>query len=404
MKWLGLVFSLATLAGCSSQVTSVASSGALTSGRASNGGTTSSGGSSSGATGRMASGGTSGGRATTGGHTCTPACDETAVCEDGGCKCLPDAGSCLLEGGGLSCVDEENDDFNCGGCGRICPLGVKCVRGLCACDAGFACPVGSGGALACVDLDTDSSNCGVCGNDCPLIARSCVGSVCQCGFDLTLCGSEDAGTLICAGTMAAPNNCGQCGNVCSESYATGSTCNDGACACDPADHPCPTVPGTVPPTCTCTAQDVACAIPSFARDIYPLLAQETGAFGCSASGCHTGKTPAGGLSFLDENGAMDAGMAYAELLGVDGGAGLEGVPGCDAGVSSGAPSTQCACVTRVVPGDLADSYLIDTLVPAFPRNCSTNLPMPITDSVGWIPLPPCDLQTIAQWTVSGAGP
>jgi hypothetical protein len=154
--------------------------------------------------------------------------------------------------------------------------------------------------------------------------------------------------------------------------------------------------------CECTG--LICTAPSFATDVYPLLAQQTGAFGCAASGCHSGASPAGALGFLDENGNMDAGMAYAELLGVDGGGSSAGIPGCDAGVPPGAPSTQCACVSRVIPNDGGDSYLVDVLTNQLPTNCATDLPMPLDDDGGWAALDGCARQLIIQWIETGAGP
>ncbi len=97
-------------------------------------------------------------------------------------------------------------------------------------------------------------------------------------------------------------------------------------------------------------------------------------------------------------------MAYAEMVGVDGGGEASGVPACDAGVPSGAPSTQCACLSRVVPGDLADSYLADVLSNDLPASCNTNLLMPIDKDGGWISLSACSQQLIEQWIEFGASP
>jgi len=147
-----------------------------------------------------------------------------------------------------------------------------------------------------------------------------------------------------------------------------------------------------------------CTSPSFATDVYPLLAQQAGAFGCAATGCHSGGAPAAGLTFLDESGDMDAGMAYAELIGLDCGNSPGGVPTCDAGLPAGAPSTECACISRVLPSDLNDSYLIDVLTDKLPPGCAADLPMPINSDGGWEPLAACPLQLIEQWVEFGANP
>ena len=32
---------------------------------------------------------------------------------------------------GTSCIDTNNDDYNCGGCGKECPADLWCVGGKC---------------------------------------------------------------------------------------------------------------------------------------------------------------------------------------------------------------------------------------------------------------------------------
>ncbi len=149
-----------------------------------------------------------------------------------------------------------------------------------------------------------------------------------------------------------------------------------------------------------------CATLSFATDIYPLLAQQTGAFGCTASGCHSGANPAAGLAFLDSNGNMDAGMAFAELENPPTATGDAGIPYCDGGVPGGAPSTECACVSRVVSGSngIFESYLIDVLLNDLPGQCATTEAMPLAFDGGWAPLGSCEKQLLEQWVQTGANP
>jgi len=97
-------------------------------------------------------------------------------------------------------------------------------------------------------------------------------------------------------------------------------------------------------------------------------------------------------------------MAYAELLGLDGGASSAGTPACDAGISEGAPSTQCACVSLVVPDSTSESYLIDVLLGQLPTGCAGNLDMPIDSDGGWAKLDSCSLQLVEQWVEYGANP
>jgi hypothetical protein len=115
--------------------------------------------------------------------------------------------------------------------------------------------------------------------------------------------------------------------------------------------------------------------------------------------------PAGGLAFLDDGGQQDAGMAYAELMGIDGGSDSEVFPYCDAGTPAGVPSTQCVCVSRVVPGSVDESYLIDTLVNDIPAQCANTGPMPAPTGNGpWISLDHCSQQLVEEWVRTGANP
>jgi hypothetical protein len=204
----------------------------------------------------------------------------------------------------------------------------------------------------------------------------------------------------CVDTQQDPLNCGTCGNVCTTSYASGSGCRFGFCACaEPMDQLCTNIPSASPPTCDCPAVGTPCASPSFERDVYPFLAQQAGAFGCSASGCHSGTMPASNLPFLDQDNHLDAGMAYAALVGTGGGGDAGSESFCDGG--EGVQSIQCACQSLVTPGNIYASYLIDALSSDLPAGCNNRLAMP-TDGQNWIPLPACSLQLVEQWVATGA--
>jgi len=376
------------------------SSGAIATGasQTSGGGTTTRGSTS---TGGSSSGGTSSGGASSSGSStgappsvCHPACGSNQTCEDAGCNCLAGTTDCPLEDGGLNCVDEQTDDANCNGCENSCPDSATCRGGACDCDAGPACFIPNHG-LMCFAFGSDPANCGFCFNGCG-VTQSCIDGMCECAEGLTACGP------FCYNTDTDPSNCGTCGKACDPGFAQSSGCRKGMCVCGGVGHNCAKIPAGSPPMCECTG--LICTAPSFATDIYPLLSEQTGDFGCAASGCHSGAGPAGGLGFLDSDGNLDAGMAYAELLGVDGGGSSAGIPACDAGLALGAASTECACASRVVPGDAGDSYLVDVLSDHLPANCATDLPMPLDADGGWAPLNGCEQQLIIQWIATGAGP
>jgi len=229
-----------------------------------------------------------------------------------------------------------------------------------------------------------------------------------CDAGLTFCSYVTLGgeTQGCFDTSSDDLNCGTCDNDCATSYGTGSSCGFGICSCDePQQQLCTDIPSGSPLACDCVPAGPACASPSFATDVYPFLAQQKGLFGCAASGCHSGATPAAELAFLDPVGELDAGMAYAELIGsVPGVASVcpDECPRCDAGVVSGDPAYECSCVSRVVAGNIYQSYLIDVLANDLPGACSTRLPMP-TDGTNWLPLSGCQLQLVEQWVATGAG-
>jgi hypothetical protein len=437
MKLLGIAIALATLTGCFLQVTqgtdessyrpttSGAGSGGASSGGAGGGNSTGgiSGGATSGGAGSIAgastggsptggfsNGSTTGAGTTTGG--CDGGCQAGMVCVGSACVCPGNEMLCTTTsptmGTSSSCVDTSSDPKNCGSCGFTCTgPGAGCSNGACTCAKGsdFT-PCASGTGAVCTDEYADTSNCGSCGNACTMPAVDCILGNCTCADEKTLCGGADSGVApFCANTVQDPDNCGSCGYVCDDSYAAGSGCRFGLCFCDPFQSLfCANLPATSPPTCSCNTVDAGCATPSFATDVYPLLAQQSGDFGCAASGCHSGGAPAGGLAFLDDAGQQDAGMAYAALVGIDGGGGSDDAPGCDAGIPPGAPSTQCACVSRVVPGNIYESYLIDTVVNDLPGQCATSHPMPIVANDAWSPLGGCEQQLLQQWVSAGANP
>ena len=119
-----------------------------------------------------------------------------------------------------SCVDLQQDDFNCGTCGKMCiGWGMACLAGNCSCKPGMSECSGR-----CADLKTDLFNCGACGHSCPS-TLSCANGTCGCGVN-DLNGNQ---RILCHGsctdTSIDPDNCGACGRRC----FGGSSCLFGIC-------------------------------------------------------------------------------------------------------------------------------------------------------------------------------
>ena len=73
-------------------------------------------------------------------------------------------------------VDEQTDNFNCGGCGLACTGGTTCALGKCQCPTGT---IDCNGA--CVDTTRDRANCGGCGATFACAQfKACVDSKCVC--------------------------------------------------------------------------------------------------------------------------------------------------------------------------------------------------------------------------------
>jgi len=370
------------------------------------------------------------------GGTCVDTTNDPFNC--GGCGQVCVSGSCIQSDAGTGicncpqpytqcgpdCVDTFSDINHCGSCDNDCTIvgqgitELSCNLGRCYCGPtgqGTICPDGT-----CASLLIDPQNCGTCGNVCLAPAQDCVNGTCACAQAQTLCGQPDAGIpLFCIDTTQDINNCGTCGHNCIDTFATNSGCRFGSCQCAPGQqHLCATPSsGGALPTCDCafTQSEPNCSTPSFATDIYPLLAQQSGTWGCAASGCHSGAAPAAGLAFLDSDGNMDAGMAFAELLGTGSPPPPDaGIPFCDGGLPPGSPATQCGCVSRVVAGNENASYLIDTVTNDLPcavladggKICAQSClaAMPIDDGGGWVPLDKCSQQLLIQWVHQGAAP
>ena len=108
--------------------------------------------------------------------TTPPPDDSHPVGDSGGGPCDPSGGcSAVLKCCAGSCVYEQNDPLNCGGCGIVCSgetsmcLGGTCTKPTCspACGTGQSCcqidGPGPSGPPRCIDGPTCPIGCPLCG-------------------------------------------------------------------------------------------------------------------------------------------------------------------------------------------------------------------------------------------------
>ncbi|WP_146651084.1 hypothetical protein [Labilithrix luteola] len=153
------------------------------------------------------------------------------------------------------CVNPQNDDHNCGGCGVGCdPMGdglpppvndtvsYGCSKGECG---HLKCTFGNGNcdgdieSNGCETRITTSKNCGGCGVVCPS-GQDCRFDAthqafeCKCPPGQTLCGGGCDGDVCwgeCKDLASDSLNCGGCGITCSGRFDTKSiaSCSYGSC-------------------------------------------------------------------------------------------------------------------------------------------------------------------------------
>jgi hypothetical protein len=131
-------------------------------------------------------------------------CDAGESCQNGQCRaegCQPPLTDC-----GGYCADLEEDENNCGSCGRVC---YACELGECRGE----CPFGQTncGDTGCTNTLFDPLNCGSCGRRCGddsvCSNGECVPNGCPPGWGMCAVGG-------CVDLSSDPFNCGGCGNVC----------------------------------------------------------------------------------------------------------------------------------------------------------------------------------------------
>jgi hypothetical protein len=155
-----------------------------------------------------------------GAYKCQTGCGDVSMCPKA------DGGSGVPACCNHLCVDEGNDNANCGACGNTCGAMKTCCSATCS------------------DLTKDTNNCGQCGNACAgkNAAWSCAASTCN----ITACaaGFGDCNKSNSDGCEAQldsdPKNCGKCGMKCMAQNAVAG-CNNGVCTvgmCSPGFADC----------------------------------------------------------------------------------------------------------------------------------------------------------------------
>ena len=176
-------------------------------------------------------------------------CDATGRCVNATLPvCTQPQVTCVTQGGGSYCANPNNDQMNCGGCGRVCGNGQVCNNGICGalqCGVPATTCQNPGGGTFCANLASDASNCGACGHVCGNNAI-CTNGTCQGGGGSYpgLAACMVGGAPMCTNLYSDPANCGLCGNHCT----AGLGCYSGTC-------------GTAPPPPTCPANNEICTDP-----------------------------------------------------------------------------------------------------------------------------------------------
>ncbi len=237
-----------------------------------------------------------------------------------------------------TCVDAENDDANCGGCGVACHGGEHCVSGTCACTNGqHLC----GSPATCVGetVSACGPSCEVCSGPANATA-ACNGSACAWACNAGFTGCPLANPTACDALGSDSNNCGACGHVCTG----GQTCQAGVCACAAGEAFCdgtclndltdPDNCGACGHSClggACSAGQcqpflmatgVEGPITLDANNIY--FASQTEVYSCAKTGCTAptalyapGKPPVSGLLYDSSNGGrLFVSEEQANLVGM----------------------------------------------------------------------------------------
>ena len=169
--------------------------------------------------------------------SCSVDCTGSFICAGG--QCVPFS-SCSSQDGysfcSSFCVNLNNDNSNCGECGRKCDTATSsCIGGVCICNTGLAdCNDITPGCET--NIENDLHNCGVCGVDCSAYSYanailSCVGG--KCVISECTNGFSDGDFILENGCESSGCNT-ECGAH-SHCDTSGSTFG---CLCDPGYGDC----------------------------------------------------------------------------------------------------------------------------------------------------------------------
>ena len=140
-----------------------------------------------------------------------------AACATSTTSTIPDCATNEIRCGTV-CTAVQNDNANCGACGKACATGEVCSQGTCGANCA---PPTSKCNNKCVDVQTDKTNCGTCNNKCA------TGDLCSAGKCAKDCiAPTKLCNLVCVDTTTDNANCGTCGTVCK----AGEQCSAGTCA------------------------------------------------------------------------------------------------------------------------------------------------------------------------------
>jgi subtilisin family serine protease len=189
---------------------------------------------------------------------CATACSDvypnaTVDCVAGGCEmgdCLADFGDCNGDAADGCEADLLADPDNCGSCGQACALDhatAACDDGDCAvgsCDVGWGDCNGDPADGCEQSVEDDDANCGACGRSCDLAHASAHCQGVDCVIDACDADWADCDAVVANGcetdVMSDPAHCGDCATVCDYPQAT-AVCDDGVCAigeCEPGWNDC----------------------------------------------------------------------------------------------------------------------------------------------------------------------